>query len=122
LSIVLLWGALRYTVMVAQPQLMMTGTSEETASLLRRIETGDCEAMSILFDWHAHVVYSAAFRFLHDTLLAEQVLSDVFMEVWHSTPRFHRFADDFSSSIATYAIVRSSTHAITLGRLRLNGD
>ena len=57
----------------------MKRTDEE---LLRDITSGDSEALGILYDRHSRLVYGAILRLLKDTDEAEDVLQDVFVQVW----------------------------------------
>jgi DNA-directed RNA polymerase specialized sigma24 family protein len=65
-----------------------TRPDEEDRQLLARIRGGDEQAIALLYDRYAGVVYSIALRVLREPGLAEQVLSDIFTEIWHSPKRF----------------------------------
>ncbi len=54
----------------------------DDATLLSRVVQGDENAMGTLFDRYSRVVYSVALRVLRDPGAAEDVLQDVFMQVW----------------------------------------
>lgn len=56
------------------------GPGDET--LLERVRTGDQTAMTDLFDRYAGLVYSVALRVLHDTGQAEDLMQDVFFQMW----------------------------------------
>jgi RNA polymerase sigma-70 factor (ECF subfamily) len=58
------------------------------AELLRRISQRDEEAMAVLFDRYAKIVYSVALRVLHDPSEAEDVMQDVLMQVWRGASSF----------------------------------
>jgi RNA polymerase sigma-70 factor (ECF subfamily) len=58
------------------------------AVLLGRVACGDQGAMRILFANHQVSVYRFALRRLHDRTLAEDVTSEVFLEVWRNAGRF----------------------------------
>lgn len=62
--------------------------SEEDALLLGRVERGDEQAMAALFDRYSRVVYSVALRVLRDAAAAEDILQEIFMQVWRSPDRF----------------------------------
>ena len=57
-------------------------TSAEDADLLALVGQGDEAAMAALFDRYARVVYSVSLRVLRDPAAAEDVLQEVFMQVW----------------------------------------
>lgn len=52
------------------------------ASLLLLIQQRNEVAMSRVFERHSRLVYSVALRVLHDQAQAEDVLQEVFMQVW----------------------------------------
>ena len=57
----------------------ISGTDEE---LMRRITSGDREALAGLYDRHSRVLYATALRILNDTAEAEDVVHDVFVALW----------------------------------------
>ena len=56
--------------------------SEEDAALLTRVAEADPQALAALYGKYAKVVYSVAFRVLHDPSAAEDVLQEIFMQAW----------------------------------------
>jgi RNA polymerase sigma-70 factor (ECF subfamily) len=60
----------------------------DDATLLALVERGDEEAMASLFDRYSKVVYSVALRVLRDPASAEDVLQEIFMQVWRSPESF----------------------------------
>lgn len=56
--------------------------------LLTRIQSGDQEAMSALFDRYGTMVYSVALRVLKDTGEAEDVMQEIFVQVWKNPSAF----------------------------------
>lgn len=56
--------------------------------LMRRIATADRAAMHTLFSRHHLAVYRFVLQRLHDKALAEDVTSEVFLEVWRHAGRF----------------------------------
>lgn len=54
----------------------------EDGVLLTLIGQGDEGAMAALFDRYSRVVYSVALRVLRDPAAAEDVLQEVFMQIW----------------------------------------
>ena len=50
--------------------------------LLALVGQGDESAMAALFDRYSRVVYSVSLRVLRDPAAAEDVLQDVFMQIW----------------------------------------
>ncbi len=58
----------------------MTGMDDGV--LLALVGQGDESAMAALFDRYSRVVYSVSLRVLRDPAAAEDVLQDVFMQIW----------------------------------------
>ena len=56
--------------------------------LLARIRSGDQEAMSVLFDRYGTMVYSVALRVLKDTGEAEDLMQEIFVQVWKNPGAF----------------------------------
>ena len=63
-------------------------SSEDDASLLAKIQSGDEHAMASLFDRYSKVVYSVALRVLRDPSSAEDVLQEIFMQIWRNPDGF----------------------------------
>lgn len=63
-------------------------SSEDDASLLALVQCGDQQAMASLFDRYSKVVYSVALRVLRDPASAEDVLQEIFMQIWRSPNGF----------------------------------
>src|SRR5579871_900228 len=61
--------------------------------LLNRIRRRDYKAAVLLYDRYSMAVYSIALRVLRDPTLAEQVVSDIFMDVWRSPKPLMPFAN-----------------------------
>lgn len=60
----------------------------EDAQVLAQLQRGEEAAMAILFDRYSRVVYSVALRVLRDTAAAEDVLQEIFMQMWRHPERF----------------------------------
>jgi len=56
--------------------------------LLTRIQSGDQSAMTALFDRYGTLVYSVALRVLKDASEAEDVMQEIFVQVWKSPGAF----------------------------------
>src|ERR1700723_1835613 len=63
-------------------------SSQDDAGLLVLVQRGDEYAMSTLYDRYSRVVYSVALRVLGDPASAEDVLQEVFMQIWRSPDSF----------------------------------
>ena len=95
------------------------GTSRETTSdwsLLKRIAQKDEEALSALYDRYSGLVFSIAKRVLQRTGEAEEVLQDVFYQIWCTAERF----DPAKGSLAGWLLVVTRNRAISKLRGKSN--
>jgi RNA polymerase sigma-70 factor (ECF subfamily) len=60
----------------------------KSESLLRRLTTGDRKALGEFYDLYAGLVNGLALRILHDRGEAEDVVQEVFVQVWRQATRF----------------------------------
>ncbi len=60
----------------------------DDAYLLSLVQSGDEQAMATLFDRYSRIVYSVALRVLSDPALAEDILQEVFMQLWRTPGSF----------------------------------
>jgi RNA polymerase sigma-70 factor (ECF subfamily) len=67
---------------------MPAPSTQDDASLLALVQRGDEQAMASLFDRYSKVVYSVALRVLRDPAAAEDVLQEIFMQIWRSPDSF----------------------------------
>ncbi len=74
----------RETGVVDMPQ----PSTGDDASLLALVQSGDEPAMAALFDRYSRLVYSVALRVLRDPAAAEDVLQEVFMQIWRNPDSF----------------------------------
>jgi RNA polymerase sigma-70 factor (ECF subfamily) len=63
-------------------------TDAQQAQLLRRIAVQDSGALAEFYDQTAASFFSFALRMLNDAHDAEEVIQDVFMQIWHKAPSF----------------------------------
>jgi RNA polymerase sigma-70 factor (ECF subfamily) len=56
--------------------------------LVTAIRSADQSAMAVLYDRYSSIVYSVALRVLQDTGAAEDVLQDIFMQLWRNPGAF----------------------------------
>lgn len=83
-------------------------------ALIRRMVDGDEVALATLYDRYAGVVYSVARRILGDESAAEEILQDIFYQLW-------RRAADFDSARGTlpgWLLVAARNRAIDRLRRR----
>jgi RNA polymerase sigma-70 factor (ECF subfamily) len=84
------------------------------AALVSAIRTGDPGAMALLYDRYGSIVYSVALRVLGDTGSAEDVLQDVFMQLWRNPNSF----DSSRGSLGPWLAVIARNRAIDAIRKR----
>jgi RNA polymerase sigma-70 factor (ECF subfamily) len=72
-------------------------------SLLALVRRGDEAALAALYDRYAKIVYSVALRVLHHSTSAEDVLQELFLEIWRSTERFLSVRGSFGAWLALSA-------------------
>jgi RNA polymerase sigma-70 factor (ECF subfamily) len=75
--------------------------------LVARIRAGDQQAMSELYDRYSKVVYAVALRVLQDAAGAEDVLQDVFLQLWRSPDAFDASRGSLAAWLAVIARHRS---------------
>ena len=73
----------------AVPAIAATASEDSSDEVLvERIAAGDKLAMQVLFARHRTNVYRWLFRFVGNETVAEDLLSDVFFDVWQQAGRF----------------------------------
>jgi RNA polymerase sigma-70 factor, ECF subfamily len=86
-------------------------SSDET--LVQRIAAGDRLAMQTLFARHRVGVYRWLLRLVNDEALAEDLLSDVFLDVWRQAASFEARA-----SVSTWLVAIARYKALSARRRR----
>lgn len=84
------------------------------ATAISAIRSGDQSAMAALYDRYSSIVYSVALRVLGDTGAAEDVLQDVFMQLWRNPGLF----DSSRGSLGAWLAVIARNRAIDALRKR----
>jgi RNA polymerase sigma-70 factor (ECF subfamily) len=82
--------------------------------LVSAIRSGDDQAMAQLYECYSAIVYSVALRVLGDTGAAEDILQEVFMQLWRSPDVF----DANRGSLAGWLAVITRNRAIDSLRKR----
>jgi RNA polymerase sigma-70 factor, ECF subfamily len=90
----------------------------EDMGLLNRIQSGDQEAMSAFFDRYSTMVYSVALRVLKDSGEAEDVMQEVFVQVWRNPGAFV----SGRGSLGGWLVVVARNRAIDVLRRRRPSD
>jgi RNA polymerase sigma-70 factor, ECF subfamily len=84
------------------------------ASLVAAIRHGDQEAMAELYDRYSSVVYAVALRVLGEAGAAEDVLQEVFMQLWRNPGAF----DAGRGNLAPWLAVITRNRAVDVLRKR----
>ena len=85
------------------------------ALLAARLAAGDDHALAEVFDYLAPTVYGAALRVLGEGSAAQDVVQDVFVELWSHPDRY----DPQAGTLGTYLIVLARHRAVDLVRSEL---
>jgi RNA polymerase sigma-70 factor (ECF subfamily) len=72
-------------------------------ALVTAIRSADQGAMSALYDRYSAIVYSVALRVLQDTGAAEDVLQDIFMQLWRNPEAFDANRGNMAAWLAVIA-------------------
>jgi len=72
-------------------------------ALVTALRSGDQGAMAALYDRFSSIVYAVALRVLHDTGAAEDVLQDIFMQLWRNPGAFDASRGNMASWLAVIA-------------------
>src|ERR1017187_9334435 len=83
-------------------------------ALVNAIRSGDHGAMAAHYDRYSSIVYSVALRVLQETAAAEDVLQDIFMQLWRKPGAF----DASRGNMAAWLAVITRHRAIDLLRRR----
>src|SRR5215471_5496932 len=71
--------------------------------LVARIRAGDQTALSELYDRYSGVVYGVALRILQDTGAAEDLLQDIFLQLWRRPDAFDSSRGSLTAWLAVIA-------------------
>lgn len=87
-------------------------------SLIERVVARDESALAALYDRYSGLLNGILNRILRDAQAAEEILQDVFFQVWRNAAQF----DPARGSIAGWLVVASRNRAISRLRRRGQGD
>jgi RNA polymerase sigma-70 factor, ECF subfamily len=85
----------------------LSGHADDYA-LMQGIAAGDESALAALYDRHAGLIFTMAERILRDRMSAEDLLMDVFWEIWRRGERY----DPTRGSPMTYLLTLTRSRAI----------
>jgi len=84
------------------------------AALVERMIAGDESALSTLYDRYSGMLFSMLVRILKDTSAAEEILQDLFLQLWRNPSRF----DPSRGSLPAWLLVIGRNRAISRLRSR----
>jgi RNA polymerase sigma-70 factor (ECF subfamily) len=83
------------------------------AALVEAIAAGDKNALQVLYRRHHVKIYRFALRFIRDEATAEDVVSEVFIDVWRQAGRF-----ECRSQVSTWLLAITRNKALSMLRRR----
>ena len=101
----------------ALPEGAAAGESSSDEALIRRIAEGDQSAMRALFGRYRVTLYRWLLRLVDDGALAEDLLSEVFLDVWRQAASF-----EGRSSVSTWLLAIARYKALSARRRRTDGE
>jgi len=72
-------------------------------ALVAAVRSGDQSAMAALYDRYSSIVYAVALRVLQDTGAAEDILQDIFMQLWRNPGAFDSSRGNMGAWLAVIA-------------------
>jgi RNA polymerase sigma-70 factor, ECF subfamily len=93
-------------------------TAIDDGALLQLVRQGDQRAMAEVFDRYGRAVYSVALRILKDTGHAEDVMQEIFFQVWRNSDSFVQGR----GSLGAWLVVIARNRSIDLLRRRKPTD
>jgi RNA polymerase sigma-70 factor (ECF subfamily) len=97
---------------LSNAEVKVASTNDE--ELMSALRSGNQSAMGLLYDRYSGVVYSVALRVLRDTGAAEDVLQDIFMQLWRNPGVF----DSKRGNLGPWLAVIARNRAIDVVRKR----
>ena len=82
----------------------------EEANLIERICSGDDNAMADMYDRYSGIIYGVALRVLGNTSAAEDVLQEVFLQLWRNPQAFDANRGRLAPWLAVIARNRAIDH------------
>ena len=83
---------------------------KDDAALIARMRAGDQRAMADLYDRYSGVVYGVALRVLADTTAAEDVVQEIFLQLWRNPRAFDAERGRLAPWLAVIARNRAIDH------------
>jgi RNA polymerase sigma-70 factor (ECF subfamily) len=89
---------------------------ESDSVLIEKMMAGDEDALSLIYDRYSAMLFGVLIRILHDSQIAEEVLQDLFLQLWRKAGQF----DATRGSLPVWLLVMGRNRAIS--RLRRRTD
>jgi RNA polymerase sigma-70 factor (ECF subfamily) len=108
-------GASKLPGRVASPGARSLGPNTSDGALIEAIAAGDRHAMALLFGRHNVRVYRFSLRITGNAAAAEDIVSDVFLEVWRHAGRFKG-----DSQVSTWLLAIARNKSLSAMRRRVD--
>lgn len=92
---------------MATARLPFRSATADTPALLSRLARGDDKALGDFYDLYAGLVNGLALRILHDDTEAEDVVQEVFVQVWRQAERYDSSRGSPEAWLCTMARARA---------------
>ncbi|HEY7402862.1 MAG TPA: sigma-70 family RNA polymerase sigma factor [Candidatus Angelobacter sp.] len=89
---------------------MQAPDHRDDAALIARLRAGDQNAMADLYDRYSGVVYGVALRVLANTTAAEDVVQEIFLQLWRNPQAFDANRGRLAPWLAVIARNRAIDH------------
>src|SRR5215469_18462613 len=99
-----------YRVFMMEPMDKSAGTGTDAGDdmrLVARVRAGDSQALAELYDRYSSVVYAVGLRILQDAGAAEDILQDIFLQLWRKPEAFDSSRGSLGAWLAVIARHRS---------------
>jgi RNA polymerase sigma-70 factor (ECF subfamily) len=99
-------------------EVLAFGGDVSDEDLLQQLRSGEADALAVLFDRHYRLVFSMAYRILRDSGEAEDLMQEVFLDVYRNADKF----DPARGSVKTWILLDAKHRSINRWKyLRLRG-
>lgn len=93
--------------MAAGASLEWSAEEQAWAALIARVALGDEQALSQLYDSTSRIVYGLALRVLRDPSIAEEILMEVYLQVWRTAASYNPARGSAAGWLVTIARSRA---------------
>ncbi|UKS27263.1 sigma-70 family RNA polymerase sigma factor [Paenibacillus sp. HWE-109] len=93
----------------------MNGTHTDQ-ELMRQIVAKDADALKFLYEKYEKPIYAFAYRIVQDTMMAEEVVQELFLRIWKAAERY----DAEQGKLTSWMFTLSRNIAIDLLRKKQN--